>query len=182
SDLREQAVDAVMEIDEASLSSEQNLDVFTGVAGACLALLEVFRLTQREAVLHKATMCGEILLQRYEANMQKRKNMSAQHTQPMYVFAYGKAGIRETIRRLGLVTDDSRFKKWQNQGDSKFEIPITTANTLSSEKSWKQTQQQVKSQKSTCFMPGLFTGLSGFGYHLLHNDNAQSFHNIFLFE
>ncbi|MGL6342173.1 MAG: type 2 lanthipeptide synthetase LanM, partial [Waterburya sp.] len=46
SDLREQAVDAVMEIDEASLSSEQNLDVFTGVAGACLALLEVFRLTQ----------------------------------------------------------------------------------------------------------------------------------------
>jgi type 2 lantibiotic biosynthesis protein LanM len=172
SDLREQAVDAVMEIDEANLSLEQNLDVFTGVAGACLALIEVFRSTQSEAVLHKATMCGEILLRRYEANRQEEENISNQHTKPMYAFAYGEAGIQETIKRLEFLTEDSRFKKWQNQGDSKFEIAIATANTLSLQ----------KSEKSTCFMPGLFTGLAGFGYRLLHNYDAQLLSNIFLFE
>ncbi|VEP18770.1 putative Lanthionine synthetase [Hyella patelloides LEGE 07179] len=175
-ELQEQAVDAVMEIDEASLRTEQNLDVFTGVAGACLALLEVFRSTQKEVVLDKATMCGEILLQRYAANIQEWEDISARYKKPMSAFAYGTVGIQKAIERLGLVTDNPRFKEWQNQEDNQFKLAIATANPL------KQTKQQSKPENLTCFMPGLFTGLAGCGYRLLHNNNLQSFSNIFLFE
>ena len=119
-------------------------------------------------------MCGEILLQRYTANIQKWKNISAKHTKPMSAFAYGTAGVHEAIKRLGLVTDDPRFRR--------FEIATTEANQWSWEKSLEPTKQQAKSEKLSCFMPGLFTGLSGYGYRLLYNYNAQLFPNIFLFE
>ena len=100
----------------------------------------------------------------------------------MSAFAYGTAGVHEAIKRLGLVTDDPRFKKWQNQEYRKFEIATTEANQWSWEKSLEPTKQQAKSEKLSCFMPGLFTGLSGYGYRLLYNYNAQLFPNIFLFE
>ena len=176
SELRKQAVDAVMEIDEASLKTEPSLDVFRGIAGACLALLEVFRSTQNKVVLDKATICGEILLDRYAANRQEWEDISKQNTPPMSAFAYGTAGIQETIRRLGLATNNPRFKKWQNQASSKLEVTATTVNPLN------QTKRQIKPDKLTCFMPGLFTGLSGSGYCLLYKYDTNLLSNIFLFE
>jgi type 2 lantibiotic biosynthesis protein LanM len=174
SNLQQESIDAVMTIDEVSLSFEPNLDVFTGVAGACLALLEVFDLTTKKAVLHKACICGDILLQRWEVNKQERANISEQHQKDMYVFAYGEAGIRETLRRLSLVTNEQRFIRLDNEKQ-------TQELSLSKQFS-RYTKPPIKSQQPACFMPGLFTGLAGCGYSLLRDRYAHLFPNIFLFE
>lgn len=179
SELQKQSVTAVMTIDEGSLSTEKNLDVFTGIAGSCLALLEVFQSTQEEAILDKARICGKILLQGYEANKQNRKPISDHRQETMYEFAYGAAGINETLRRLAFVTKDSRFQPWQNQENSKLETVINTNNILSSQ---EKSLEKIKSGEiPDCFMPGLFTGLAGSGYYLLQAYAPQSFSHIFSF-
>jgi type 2 lantibiotic biosynthesis protein LanM len=211
--LRAESVDAVMTIDEISLSAEKNIDVFTGIPGACLALLEVFRSTKEEAVLHKARMCGEILLQRCEVNKQHQEKISEQnqrdivipnrknklisttfypssfiphrfadsskHTEInwndyMYAFAYGEAGIRQTLRRLALVTGEQRFI-WLHDKEQTNKISLN-------EQFSRYTKPPIKSQQPACFMPGLFTGLAGCGYSLLRDRYAHLFPNIFLFE
>lgn len=172
--LREESIDAVMTIDEVSLSSEQNLDVFTGVSGACLALLEVFSSTQAAEVLHKTRMCGEILLQRCEVNKQHQEKISEQKQTDIYAFAYGEAGIRETLRRLALATGEQRFIRLHDQEQT---------NKLSlNEQFSRHTKLKIKSRQPDCFMPGLFTGLAGCGYNLLCDRYPQLFSNVFLFE
>ncbi len=172
--LQAESIDAVMIIDEVSLSSEPNLDVFTGVAGACLALLEVFDLTKREAVLHKACICGDILLQRWEVNKQERANIYEQHQEDMYAFAYGEAGIRETLRRLSFVTNEQRFIRLHNEEQTK---ELSLSKQFS-----RHGKPQRKPRQPACFMPGLFTGLAGCGYSLLRASYVDSLPNVFLFE
>ncbi len=98
------------------IASDKDLDIVKGAAGAILGLLALYNETKDGAVLDKAVICGQHLV---EHQMSSEDGIGAWKTfaqKPLTGFSHGAAGIAYSLLRLYKVTQQDAFLKVASEG------------------------------------------------------------------
>ncbi|MFM7363091.1 MAG: type 2 lanthipeptide synthetase LanM family protein, partial [Cuspidothrix sp.] len=97
-------------ITPADITSDRNLDIAMGTAGALLGLLTLYQATEDASVLEIAITCGQHLLTHRcvsETGYKTWQGMGLE--KPLTGFSHGAAGIAYSLLRLYGVTGDSAY-------------------------------------------------------------------------
>jgi type 2 lantibiotic biosynthesis protein LanM len=94
------------------ITSDRNLDLISGAAGAALALLALYRAARLLEALEKAALCGEHLLQHRSASQQGPRAWKTLGKEEMMTgFSHGAAGIAYALLKLYEATGKSSFRE-----------------------------------------------------------------------
>ena len=95
------------------IASDKQLDIIGGSAGAILALLRLYRDTQSNDVLARATNCGEHLLRQSRVGLEGRRSWSGQGSGPhgLNGMSHGAAGFAYALASLSAATGRVEFAK-----------------------------------------------------------------------
>jgi type 2 lantibiotic biosynthesis protein LanM len=98
-------------LDAERITSDRNLDLISGAAGAALALLALYRATSLPEVLDKAVLCGEHLLQHREPSRQGPRAWKTSKEEMPTGLSHGAAGIAYALLKLYEATGKSSFRE-----------------------------------------------------------------------
>jgi type 2 lantibiotic biosynthesis protein LanM len=95
------------------IAADKQLDVMGGSAGAILGLLRLYRDTQSDDVLARATKCGEHLLAQRRVGAEGRRTWSGQGSYPQGLngMSHGAAGFAYALASLAAATGRDGFEK-----------------------------------------------------------------------
>ena len=95
------------------IAADKQLDVLGGSAGAILGLLRLYRDTQSNDVLKRATKCGEHLLAQHRVGPEGRRSWSGQGSGPQGLngMSHGAAGFAYALASLSAATGRDEFAK-----------------------------------------------------------------------
>jgi type 2 lantibiotic biosynthesis protein LanM len=99
------------------IAADRELDVVGGSAGGILGLLRLFRETQSDDVLRRATKCGEHLLAQRRAGSGEYKSWSGQSSGPLALngMSHGAAGFAYALASLSAATGRQEFAEAASQ-------------------------------------------------------------------
>lgn len=106
---QKRAVDLATMLNEGFLTREGAYDIMKGTAGTLLGLLATYDRTDEEAVLDKAIMCGEHLLEERTSIDGADLWLTTDSGHAMGGFAHGVDGIGYALSRLFEACGDDRF-------------------------------------------------------------------------
>lgn len=99
-----------LEITDAKIARDRQLDMEGGAAGAIIALLELFNATGDRQILSRAVACGEHLLShQLPASRGGSWKGEAEESPALAGLAHGAAGFAFALARLSAVTGQTRF-------------------------------------------------------------------------
>jgi type 2 lantibiotic biosynthesis protein LanM len=95
------------------IAADKQLDVIGGSAGGILGLLRLFRDTQSDDVLKRATKCGEHLLGRRRIGPEGRRTWGGRATAPQILngMSHGAAGFAYSLASLSAATGREEFAR-----------------------------------------------------------------------
>lgn len=98
-------------ISDDLIAADKLLDVTAGSAGAILALLSLYRVTDAEDVLKRATACGEHLLRQHRVGPAGRRTWIRQEAKSRALngMSHGAAGFAYALASLSIVTEREEF-------------------------------------------------------------------------
>jgi type 2 lantibiotic biosynthesis protein LanM len=108
-ELLQDAILAASLITNKVISSDQNLDLVSGAAGAAIALSELFKRVNNEPIILKAVQCGEHLLKTRRPSPAGPRAWPARDGQLLTGCSHGAAGIAYALLKLHEVTGDTGF-------------------------------------------------------------------------
>ena len=93
------------------IAADKQLDVIGGSAGAILGLLRLYRDTQSDDVLARATKCGEHLLRQPRIGPEGRRSWGGQGSGPQGLngMSHGAAGFAYALASLAAATGRDEF-------------------------------------------------------------------------
>ena len=106
----EEQVSQIMDLLEASLPEDTNLDIISGAAGCLAALLARYQVYPSERLLTLARQCAEHLLahaKTLETGSGWENNLSSE---PLLGFSHGVAGIAWALMRFYVLTGEDTFR------------------------------------------------------------------------
>jgi type 2 lantibiotic biosynthesis protein LanM len=98
-------------LDAERITSDRNLDLLSGAAGAALVLLALYRAARLPEALDKAVLCGEHLLQHRTASRQGPRAWKTLGEEMLTGFSHGAAGIAYALLKLYEATGKSSFRE-----------------------------------------------------------------------
>jgi len=105
---RPKAVQAIQQITDDKIISDETYDIVEGSAGTLLGLLAYYDRFGDKDVLNRAVSCGNHLLRERTSILDHRVWKTVQDS-PYTGFAHGSSGIAYALCRLGVTADESRF-------------------------------------------------------------------------
>lgn len=109
--LRADAHHAAGLVSDELIAADKRLDVIAGSAGAILCLLRLYRDGQSEAVLHRATKCGDHLLAQHRPGETGRRSWVGQGSgpRPLNGMSHGAGGFAYALASLSAATGREDF-------------------------------------------------------------------------
>ena len=105
-------------LDAERITSDRNLDLISGAAGAVLALLALYRATRLPEALDKAALCGEHLLQHRAASRQGPRAWITLGEEMLTGFSHGAAGIAYALLKLYEATGEGSFREAAQEAEA----------------------------------------------------------------
>ncbi|MBD2131438.1 type 2 lantipeptide synthetase LanM [Sphaerospermopsis sp. FACHB-1094] len=143
----------------ADISSDRNLDIAMGTAGALLGLLTLYQATGDAAVLEMAMICGQHLLAHRCISATGYKTWQGMGLEkPLTGFSHGAAGIAYSLLRLYGATSDPAYLAAAQEAIA-YETSVFSPNA----NNWPDFRPFVLKDNQPSFMSSWCHGAPGIG-------------------